>query len=223
MRAPTAITIHPREPTGKLADRRRRDLSSAPEECHRCTGEADWELTMDHQAAGTHPFRLCAAAAAGVAAGVLVAAAPAAASEVLTFSPSAVRAGDAVVISGSVPTTGSDSCPARRDVVLTSTPGFFPPHGTGAQAVRTASGSFRVRYNVPATAVAGTYGIGVRCGSGDVVGYGRLQVTDAVKHVPAGGNTTPDTGRWLIGMGALLIGAGIYIGVAELSSRARRQ
>jgi hypothetical protein len=178
---------------------------------------------MEYPAARAHPYRLCAAAAAGAAAGVLVAAAPAAASDRITFSPPAVRAGYAVVISGTVPTTGSASCPARDDVVLTSTPGFFPPHGTGPQASRTASGAFRIRYRVPAAAASDTYGIGVRCDGGNVVGQGRLQVTDGLIHVPAGGNATPGTGRWLIGMGALLIGVGIYIGVAELSSRARRK
>jgi hypothetical protein len=177
---------------------------------------------MDYQAARAHPLRLRVAAAAGVAAGALVAAAPATASDLLTFSPPAVRAGNAVVISGTVPTTGGASCPARDDVVLTSTPGLFPPHGTGPQASRTASGTFRIRYRVPAGAVSGTYGVGVRCDGGNVVGQGRLQVRDGLTHVPAGATATPGTGRWLIGMGALLVGVGIYIGVAELSSRARR-
>jgi hypothetical protein len=85
----------------------------------------------------------------------------------LSVHPSKTHPGGHVVITGLVPTSGSQSCPAEDPAILTSTAALFPPDGLGPAAPRSASGKFKVKYVVPSSTPTGTYVIGVRCGGGN--------------------------------------------------------
>ena len=95
----------------------------------------------------------------------------------ITVSPGSIQAGNAITVTGVVPTTGASSCPSGDAVVLTSTAALFPPSGSGPQAGRDGTGNFHTSYTVPAATAAGSYSIGVRCGGGNVGVTATLQVT----------------------------------------------
>jgi hypothetical protein len=95
----------------------------------------------------------------------------------LLVAPTSAQPGDSVTISGLVPTSGAVFCPAGDAIRLTATAALFPPDGFGPQVTRDAAGKFQVAYKVPATTAAGKYGIGVRCGGGNLVVTTSLQVT----------------------------------------------
>jgi hypothetical protein len=95
----------------------------------------------------------------------------------ISVSPSTVRSGDPVVISGLVPTSGQPSCPASDTVILTSVAALFPPDGFGPHTSRSTTGAFRTIYTVPTSTPPGTYRIGLRCGGGNVGVGASLRVT----------------------------------------------
>lgn len=138
-----------------------------------------------------------------LAAGLVLAGGPAA---TLTISPADVGPGRPVMIEGTLPET---SCPAGVRAVLTGRPGLFPPDGTGPDAPR---GPFRIRYRVPMSTEAGTYQIGVRCGRGLLARLATLRV-----------ERPRDMTRWWVTAGTLLIGIGVYLGIAELQPWRRRR
>lgn len=102
-----------------------------------------------------------------------------AAGSTITVSPSTVPAGASTTISGSIPTTGTASCPADEPVTFTSSQALFPQGGFGPTATRSTTGSFTVTYVVPRSTPAGTYAIGMRCGGGDVGVSASLTVISA--------------------------------------------
>ena len=104
-----------------------------------------------------------------------VTAAPSA-SPKITVSPTSAHPGDAIAISGLVPTTGTAACPSGDAVALTSTAALFPPDGTGPQGTRDATGNFGITYKIPASTPPGAYTIGMRCGGGNVGIQAALQV-----------------------------------------------
>jgi hypothetical protein len=91
----------------------------------------------------------------------------------VTVSPSTVEPGDTVTISGNV----SPSPGECEQVQITSMADLFPPDGFGPQVPLDANGNFETTYTVPADTPAGTYGIGLRCGGGNVGVSASLQVT----------------------------------------------
>jgi hypothetical protein len=95
----------------------------------------------------------------------------------ITTSPASAARGQAVTISGVVPTSGGASCPAGDAAQLTSSAALFPPDGFGPQAARDATGHFLVNFTIPATTPPGSYTIGVRCGGGNTGIAIGLQVT----------------------------------------------
>jgi hypothetical protein len=101
-----------------------------------------------------------------VAAGPTAATVPAQAR--LSVRPHQVHPGGHVRITGLIPTSGPQSCPAGDPAIPTSSAALFPPDGFGPAAPRSSSGRFRIRYAVPSSTPAGTYLIGVRCGGGNV-------------------------------------------------------
>ena len=90
--------------------------------------------------------------------------------------PSTARSGQTVVISGFVPISGERPCP-RDGLILTSAAAMFPPDGFGPYPPRSATGDFRISYRIPTSTPPGTYGIGLRCGGGNVGVATNLQVT----------------------------------------------
>jgi hypothetical protein len=86
----------------------------------------------------------------------------------LSVRPHKVHPGGHVLITGLIPTSGPQSCPAGDNATPTSSAALFPPDGFGPAAPRSNSGRFRIRYAVPSSTPPGTYRIGVRCGGGDV-------------------------------------------------------
>ena len=122
-----------------------------------------------------------------------VTAAPSA-SPKITVSPTSAHPGDAIAISGLVPTTGTAACPSGDAVVLTSTAALFGPDGTGPQATRDASGNFGITYKIPGSTPTGSYTIGMRCGGGNVGIQTALQVTTvAATTTSTSTTTTPPT------------------------------
>lgn len=127
----------------------------------------------------TYPVR-----AAGLLAGALVLTlgAPAAAagatggSARLSVRPHSVHPGGRVVIAGLIPTRGPQACPAADQAIATSTAALFPPDGFGPAASRSASGHFRITYQVPSSTPPGSYRLGARCGGGNVGVSATLQV-----------------------------------------------
>jgi hypothetical protein len=95
----------------------------------------------------------------------------------ITVSPSTAAQGDTVTISGNVPITGSTSCASGDLVRLTSITDLFPPDGFGPQVPRDADGNFDTTYAIPTDTPPGTYGIGMRCGGGNVGISATLQAT----------------------------------------------
>jgi hypothetical protein len=86
----------------------------------------------------------------------------------LSVRPHKVHPGGHVLITGLIPTSGPQSCPAGDQAIPTSSAALFPPDGFGPAAPRSSSGRFRIRYAVPSSTPPGTYLIGVRCGGGNV-------------------------------------------------------
>ncbi len=126
---------------------------------------------------GTYTIGLiCGQSTAGISEVLNVTAAPGA-SPKITVSPTSAHPGDAIAISGAVPTTGPAACPTGDAVTLTSTRALFPPDGVGPQVPRDASGNFRTTYKISAATPPGTFSIGMRCGSGNVGIQAALQVT----------------------------------------------
>jgi len=122
--------------------------------------------------------RVLGAGLALALAGLVAAATPvAAAGSTISVSPSTVAAGGTVTISGSIPTTGTGSCPAGDGATLTSTEALFPQGGFGPTAPRSSTGTFSVTYTVPTSSPAGSYSIGMRCGGGNVGVTATLTVT----------------------------------------------
>ena len=126
--------------------------------------------------------------------GVLVASvSTASAAASISVDPSTASPGDSVTISGNVPT---DGCPASDAAQLTSTSDLFPPDGFGPQATRDASGNFSTNYAIPASTPLGAYGIGVRCGGGNVGISANLTVvaaTTTTSSTTTTANTTTTT------------------------------
>jgi hypothetical protein len=167
----------------------------------------------------------------GISAGLLLVPTPAVAVSSITVSPSTAPAGNAVVISGTIPTTGSPSCPARQRAIPTSATTLFPPDGSGPPADRTAGGTFWVRYTVPNWTPASDYPIGVRCGGRDAGVHANLRVID---HVWRFATSAPQTGssgasrsaervRWRVIGGALIMGVGVFLAIAQLQPKGRRK
>jgi hypothetical protein len=159
--------------------------------------------------------------------GIPVFATPAAAASSVSVSPSTVRVGGAVMISGMVPTSGGQSCPQPDPVTITSSAALFPPDGFGPQASRSATGAFRVRYTVPTSTPPGTYTIGLRCGGGNVGVRTSLRVTAQVQHIPSGppraglgGASTGHVAGWLAAGAVAVLIAGI---LASATARRRRR
>lgn len=100
----------------------------------------------------------------------------------VTVSPSTAAPGDTVTFSGAVARDPGEC----QSVTVTSTADLFPPDGFGPQAPLAADDTFRTTYAVPATAPAGSYHIGLRCGGGNV----GVQATLVVA-APAGPPATP--------------------------------
>jgi hypothetical protein len=118
-----------------------------------------------------------------------VTAAPSA-SPKITVSPTSAHPGDAIAISGQVPTTGTAACRSGDAVALTSTAALFPPDGTGPQGPRDASGNFGITYKIPGSTPPGAYTIGMRCGGGNVGIQATLQVTATAATTTATSTTT---------------------------------
>lgn len=162
----------------------------------------------------------------------LLATPAAAASASITVAPSKAEAGTTVVISGTVPTSGSGSCKQSEAAVLTSTTTLFPPDGQGPRVARTTSGSFQINFTVPATMPAGSYRIGVRCAGGNVGVSADLTVLPQVQQTPTGAPTAgfggaaggdgSDTRQWLLAA-AILAVAGAGFAVATVRRRSPRR
>jgi hypothetical protein len=86
----------------------------------------------------------------------------------LSVRPHRVHPGGQVLITGLIPTSGPQSCPAGDQAILTSSAALFPPDGIGPAVPRSSAGRFRLRYAVPTSTPPDTYTIGVRCGGGNV-------------------------------------------------------
>jgi hypothetical protein len=166
-------------------------------------------------------------AAGALGLGALLWAAPAAAASSVAVSPASVPAGGSVVISGSIPTTGSASCAQSDAAIITATAALFPPDGFGPQAARNASGAFSVTYTVPPSTPAGTYSLGLRCGGGNVGVSATLTVTAQVEQTPSGAPSAGlggasrggDSAPWVAGG----VAAGILaVGIAGAGIRRRR-
>ncbi|HEX3542630.1 MAG TPA: hypothetical protein VHT75_19535 [Acidimicrobiales bacterium] len=96
--------------------------------------------------------------------------------------------GATITIAGVV--SPSTSCPAGTPVQLTSTPATAGapnlfPNGVGPQAPRDASGNFQVAYTIPPSTPAGSYTIGVHCGSTTAASTQVLNVTAAATAKPS--------------------------------------
>ena len=169
--------------------------------------------------------------AVGVAAGVLLISAPAFVVRSVAVSPSTAPAGDAVVISGTIPTIGSTACPLGDKAILISTSGLFPPNGSGPPADRTTGGAFSIRYTVPNSTPASDYLVGVRCGGDDAGVHATLRVIDQVTRFatsapqpgPSGASRSADRARWQVIAGAFIIGAAAFLGVAQWQPKRRRK
>ena len=86
----------------------------------------------------------------------------------LSVRPHRVHPRGHILITGRIPTSGPQSCPAADQAIPTSSAALFPPDGFGPAASRGRFGRFRIRYAVPSSTPPGTYVIGVRCGGGNV-------------------------------------------------------
>jgi len=86
----------------------------------------------------------------------------------LSVRPHTVRAGDRVIVTGLIPTSGPQTCPLPDPAILTSVGALFPPDGFGPAVTRSSSGRFQIVYAVPSSTPPGTYQIGLRCGGGNV-------------------------------------------------------
>ena len=105
---------------------------------------------------------LTAAAAVVLAAVLITAPAYAAKKASITVSPSAVAPGGTVHVSGSIPVKG---CPASDGATVVGQAALFPPDGFGPTTKRDANGDLALDYTVPTSTPAGTYDIGLRCGT----------------------------------------------------------
>lgn len=164
-------------------------------------------------------------ATGGMCLGALLWAGPAAAAASVSVSPSTVTAGGAVTISGSIPTSGTVSCPPGDAAIITSIASLFPPDGFGPQAVRNVSGAFSVSYTVPASTPAGNYSLGLRCGGGNVGVGTSLTVMAQVQATPSGAPSAGlggasraggDEGGWIAAgtaAGGMAVGAAAVLGL----------
>jgi hypothetical protein len=94
----------------------------------------------------------------------------------LSVRPHNVHPAGHVLITGLIPTSGPQSCPAGDQAIPTSSAALFPPDGFGPAVPRSSSGRFRIRYALPSSTPPGTYLIGVRCGGGHVGVSANLRV-----------------------------------------------
>jgi hypothetical protein len=85
-----------------------------------------------------------------------------------------------VIVFGFIAVSGSPSCPADNDAILTSE--LFPPDGFGPAVRRSPSGWFATVYAVPSSTPPGTYRIGLRCGGGNVGVSTTLRVIAPARH-----------------------------------------
>ena len=172
-----------------------------------------------------------AIAVVGIAAGLPLVPVPTVTVSSITVSPPTASAGNAVVISGTISTVGSSSCSPRLQAIPTSTSMLFPPDGSGPPADRTAGGAFSIRYTVPDSTPVSDYPIGVRCGGLDTGVHATLRVID---HVTPFASSPPQTGpsgvgrsaeraRWQVIGGALIIGVGVFLAIAQLQPKRRRK
>lgn len=168
-----------------------------------------------------HLGRIAATAVVMCTAGVVVAAAPAAAAAIISVTPSTTASGGTLVISGSIPTTGAQSCAAGDAATITSLAALFPPDGFGPQTPRGASGDFRVSYTIPSSTPAGSYSLGVRCGGANVGVSTTLNVLTGAPSAGLGGASRAggDPVLWIVG-GLAAGAAGAGIGV--VATRRRR-
>ncbi|MDQ6945142.1 MAG: hypothetical protein M3256_02475 [Actinomycetota bacterium] len=134
----------------------------------------------------------CGGAAVGISRTLNVTAASSAAARI-TVSPASVKPGDAVTISGVIPTTGTMSCLAGDAVRLTSTSALFPPDGFGPNLPRDASGAFHTSYTVSSATAPAKYSIGMRCGGGTIGVGATLQVSATAPTTTTTSTTTPLT------------------------------
>jgi hypothetical protein len=186
---------------------------------------------MDFSAVRPRLRGLPGTAAVSVAAGVLLSPGPALVVSSIAVSPSTARTGDAVVVSGTIPSVGSVSCPAADKAIPTSTTALFPPGGSGPPMDRRAGGAFRIRYTVPSSTPASSYQIGVRCGGSDTGVHATLRVlvqvtrfaTDAPQTVRHGASRSSARARWWVIGGALIMGVATFLGVAQWQPRRRRR
>jgi hypothetical protein len=108
---------------------------------------------------------------------------------------------------------------------------LFPPGGSGPPADRTAGGAFWIRYTVPNSTPASDYPIGVRCGGRDAGVHATLRVIDHVAGFtssapqtgPEAANTSAERARWQVIGGALIIGVGAFLAIAQLQPKRRRK
>lgn len=186
---------------------------------------------MDYSAAPPRLCRIQAVIGVGTAAGFLLVPAPVGAVNSIRATPATAPAGGAVVISGTVSTTGNPSCSPWQQAIPTSATTLFPPTGSGPPAARTASGAFWIRYTVPNSTPASDYRIGLRCGGGDAGVHATLRVSNQVTRFatgkpqtgPSGTSRSATRSRWRLIGGALIIGAGAFLAVAQFQPKRRRK
>jgi hypothetical protein len=151
--------------------------------------------------------------------------APAAAAASISVTPSTAAPGGTVVISGSIPTTGTQSCVAGDAPTITSVAALFPPDGFGPQAPRGTSGDFHVSYTIPSSTPAGSYTLGARCGGGNVGVSTTLTVLTGAPGAGLGGASRAggDSAPWIAGgLAAGAAGAGIALAAARRRASPRQ-
>jgi hypothetical protein len=144
----------------------------------------------------------------------------------IAVNPASAAPGDAVTITGHVPTS---SCPSSSTAQLTSTAALFPPDGFGPQTPRDSTGTFSISYSVPTSTTAGTYQIGIRCGGGNVGVAATLTV--AASAAPSSSTTTSSSSAssksnssalpWILLLLALIVAAAIVTVVVRRSRSPR--
>jgi hypothetical protein len=179
------------------------------------------------------PVRIIAALVFAATVGVLAPAAPAwaASATTLQVSPSAITAGDTVVVSGSVGPAPTGSACATSVMLLSSA--FAPiEEFAGVPAVMAAvrpDGTFAATTRIPLSTPAGTYDLSGRCGGGNIGVSATLKVRAApttTTPAPAPSATAPPATQptastadsWIIpGLVGLVVGAMAAVGVWLLS------